>query len=80
MVLFAVLLAGIVAVNVAVLRANVAVHQLDQKAAQLQAKNQALASQYSAAIAAPRVEAAARKLGLVPAPASDTGYLDLLAP
>lgn len=78
MVLFAVLLAGVVAVNVAVLRANVAVSQLDQQQAQLEAKKQALALQLSSATSVPRVEAAARKLGLVPAPAADTGYLDIL--
>ena len=43
MVAFALLLAGVVAVNVAVLRAHVAVSRLDQKRAQLQARNQALA-------------------------------------
>lgn len=80
MVLFALLLAGVVAVNVAVLRANVAMNQLDAKIAQLQAQKQRTASQLSEAESAPTVEAAARKLGLVPAPAADTGYLDLLAP
>ena len=38
---------------------------------------QALASQVSSARAAPRIEQAARRLGLVPAPATDTSYLDL---
>jgi cell division protein FtsL len=80
MVLFAVLLAGVVAVNVAVLRANVSVHQLDQEIAQKQAQIQAQQSQLSAARSAPRVEAAAHQLGLVQAPAASTGYLDLLAP
>ena len=79
MVLFAVLLAGVVAVNVAVLRANVSVHQLDTEIAQKQSQIQALDSQLSAARSAPRVEAAARKLGLIQAPASDTGYLVLTA-
>jgi cell division protein FtsL len=80
MVLFAVLLAGVVALNVAVLRANVSVHQLDQEIAQKQSQIQALASQRSAATSAPRVEAWARKAGLIQAPAAQTGYLDLLAP
>jgi type II secretory pathway component PulJ len=79
MALFAVLLVGIVAVNVAVLRANVAVHQLEQTQAQLQAQNQALVSQLSAAMSAPRIEREAHKLGLIQAPAADTHYLDLLA-
>src|SRR6266705_6121089 len=77
MSLFATLLAGVVAVNVAVLRAHVAVTRLDQQRAQLQAQNQALASELSAASSAPRIEAAARRLGLVQAAAADTGYLDL---
>ena len=80
MTAFALLLAGIVAVNVAVLRANMAVHRLETKRAQLQAQNQALSSQLSAADAAPRIEAAARRLGLVEAPAADTSYLDLARP
>jgi cell division protein FtsL len=77
MVLFAVLLAGVVAVNVAVLRANIAVNQLDQQIAKKQAEIQALASQRSAATSAPQVEAWARKNGLVQAPAIDTQYLDV---
>jgi hypothetical protein len=77
MILFALLLFGVVAVNVAVLRAHIAVSQLDQKRAKLQAGNQALASRLSAANSAPRVEAAAKRLGLVQASAGNTTYLDL---
>ncbi len=77
MSVFALLLVGVVALNVAVLRANMAVHRLDNERAQLQAQNQALASQLSAAGAAPRIEKAAHKLGLVLAPSADTSYLDL---
>ncbi|HEU5477758.1 MAG TPA: hypothetical protein VFU64_08045 [Gaiellaceae bacterium] len=77
MILFALLLFGVVAVNVAVLRAHVAVSRLDDQRAQLKARNQALASKLSAASSAPRVEAAARRLGLVQAPAAATSYLDL---
>jgi hypothetical protein len=77
MILFALLLFGVVAVNVAVLRAHVAVSKLDQKRAQLEAKNQVLRSALSAANSAPRVEAAARRLGEVPASAGNTSYLDL---
>ncbi len=55
MTLFAALLAGVVAVNVAVLRARVAVTRLDQQRAQLEAQNHALASRLSAASSAPRV-------------------------
>lgn len=77
MILFALLLFGVVAINVAVLRAHVAVAHLDRQRAQLQAQNQALASRLSAASSAPRIEAAARRLGLVQAPAADMSYLDL---
>jgi cell division protein FtsB len=77
MILFAILLAGVVAVNVAVLRAHVAVSHLDQERAQLQAQNQALASRLSAVNSAPRIEAAARRLGMVPAPAANTSYFVL---
>ena len=74
---FALLLAGVVAVNVAVLRANVAVNKFDQQQVQLQNENSALSSQVSSAIASIRIEQAARRLGLVPAAAADTSYLDL---
>jgi cell division protein FtsL len=77
MTVFALLLFGIVAVNVAVLQAHVTVSQLDQKRAQLEARNQALASALSAVDSAPRIEAAARRLGLVQASAGNTSYLDL---
>jgi len=77
MTAFALLLAGVVAVNVAVLRTNVAVHRLDDQRARLEARNQMLASKLSALSSAPRVAAAAHKLGLVEAPAASTSYLDL---
>jgi type II secretory pathway component PulJ len=77
MSLFAALLAGVVAINVAVLRAHVAVTQLDEQRAHLQAQNQMLASDLSAATSAPRIEAAARRLGLVQAPGASLSYLDL---
>ena len=77
MSLFAALLAGVVAVNVAVLRAHVAVTQLDEQRAKLQAQNQMLASDLSAVTSAPRIEAAARRMGMVQAPGGDLSYLDL---
>jgi len=73
----ALLLAGVVAVNVAVLRANVAVNKLDKEQVDLQAQNAALASQVSSSIASIRIEQTARHFGLVPASATDTSYLDL---
>jgi hypothetical protein len=71
------LFAGVVAVNVAVLRVNVHVSNLDKQELQLQAENAALASQVSSAGASLKIESTARRLGLVPAPATDTSYLDL---
>ena len=58
---FAVLLAGIVALNVAVLRANIDMNKLDRQQTQLQEQNAALASQVSAAGASLRIESAARR-------------------
>ena len=55
MILFALLLFGVVAVNVAVLQAHVAVSRLDDERARLEARNQALASALSAADSAPRI-------------------------
>jgi hypothetical protein len=74
---FAVMLAGVVALNVAVLRENIGVSKLDKQQMQLQAENAALASQVSSAGASQRIEQTARRLGLVPASTSDTGYLDI---
>ena len=78
MILFAFLLFGIVAVNVAVLRAHVAVSNLDNQRAKLEAQNQALASRLSALDSAPRMEAGARRLGLIQASQGNTSYLDLM--
>lgn len=74
---FALLLAGVVAVNVAVLRVNVDLTKLDKQELQLQAQNATLASQVSSAGASLKIEATARRLGLVPASATDTSYIDL---
>lgn len=80
MTAFALLLAGVVAVNVAVLRAHVAVTRLENQQAQLQAQNEALQEKLSAVSSAPRIEAAAHQLGLVQATDTDTSYLDLGRP
>jgi cell division protein FtsL len=77
MIVFALLLAGVVAVNVAVLRAHVAVTHLDQQRVQLQAQNQALKSRLAAVSSAPRVEDAARRMGMIVAPVADTSYVIL---
>jgi hypothetical protein len=76
-VVFGVLLAGIVAVNVAVLQANIRLDKLGQERAKLQADNAVLASQLSAAAAGPRIGLVAQKLGLVQADAQHTSYVEL---
>jgi len=77
MVVFAVLLVGVVAVNVAVLRAHVSVNDLDQKITQLQLENATLTSQYSSATSPPQVEKAARKAGELPATTANTTIIDM---
>jgi hypothetical protein len=74
---FAVLLAGIVALNVAVLRVNMSLNDLNKQQLELQTQNATLASQLSSAGSSLRIEQAAHRLGLVPAQAADTSYLDL---
>jgi cell division protein FtsL len=74
---FAILLAGVVALNVAVLRVNMSVGNLNKQQLELQAQNQTLASEVSSAGSSILIERTARRLGLVPAPAADTSYLDL---
>jgi hypothetical protein len=74
----AVLLAGVVALNVAVLRLNLRFDELTQERAQLRAANAELASKLAARAASPRTNRLARRtLGLVPADSSTTTYLDL---
>jgi hypothetical protein len=73
-----VLLAGVVAMNVAVLRLNIGLDRLGRERANLIAQNDALAAQLSSAAAAPKIQALARvKLGYVPAPSTDTSYVEL---
>lgn len=72
----AVLLVGVVALNVAVLRLNMQIEQLGNERLELEAENALLASKISAALAPPRVEQKARAdLGLQPAP--DPTYVEL---
>ena len=62
----AVLLAGIVALNVAVLGLNMRIQRLDGDAEKLRAEHAVLASELSSAAASGRIEAyATRRLGLV---------------
>jgi len=75
----AVLLTGVVALNVAVLRLNVQLDELGREREQLRAENATLATKVSSAVAANRIEAmATNELGLVRAP--QTTYVDLAAP
>ncbi len=77
-VLFGALLAGVVAVNVAVLQLNVRLDGLGRERIQLRADNARLSSQLSSAAAAARIEEQARRrLGLVPADANATAYVQL---
>jgi cell division protein FtsL len=64
--LVALLLVGIVALNVAALRLNLETQRLDERKERLLGENAAAASELSALAAADRIEAAAReRLGLV---------------
>ena len=73
-----ILLAGVVFVNVAVLRLNISLDSANSQRAKLRAENAALQSQLSSALASPRIQARARReFGLVPADPSTIGYVDL---
>jgi cell division protein FtsL len=74
----AALLAGVVALNVAVLRLNVQLDQLSREKRELRAGNNELASQLAAVEASGRIETLARtRLGLVPAQPDQTTYVTL---
>jgi cell division protein FtsL len=73
----AVLLAGVVALNVAVLRLNMQLDELGRERENLRADNAALASRYSSVHATARIQALAREQGLVPAEPEDTTYVQL---
>jgi Tfp pilus assembly protein PilN len=74
----AVLLAGVVALNVAVLQLNLRLDELGRERANLRATNASLSAQLSRAAATPEVEALAQKrLGLVPATPEATTYVEL---
>jgi cell division protein FtsL len=73
----AVLLAGVVALNVAVLRLNVQLDKVNAERTRLRADKQALASQLSLAAASPRIQELARREGLVPADPTQTTYVRL---
>src|SRR4051812_42293418 len=74
----AALLAGVVAMNVAVLRLNMQLDCLGRERANLRAQNAALSSQLSRQASAPRIQGlAAKRLGLVQATPDQTSYVTL---
>jgi len=80
-VLLAVLLGGVVAVNVAVLQLNVRLDELGRERVELQGETNRLSSQLSSASATARIESQARsKLGLVQADPALTYHVQLAPP
>ena len=80
-VLLAVLLAGVVAVNVAVLQLNVRLDELGRERVELQGETKRLSSQLSSASANARIESQARtRLGLVRADPELTYHVQLVSP
>jgi cell division protein FtsL len=77
-VLFALLLTGIVAMNVAVLRLNMSLDKVTRERARLRGENAALQSRLSSSAAAPMIQSLARhKLGYEPAPPDATTFVEL---
>lgn len=77
-VLMAVLLTGVVALNVAVLRLNLNFEDLAQERARLRAENAELSLKLATRVSSPRTRSLAeRALGLASADPSTTTYLDL---
>ena len=73
-----IVLAGVVALNVAVLRLNMTLDRLGRERAQLRADTATLQSQLSSAAATGRIEAlAVTRLGYVPATPDQTTYVQL---
>jgi hypothetical protein len=73
-----VLLAGVVALNVAVLRLNLSFDELAQERAQLRAENAELSSKLAGRMSSPRTSSLARRaLDLAPADSSTTTYLNI---
>jgi hypothetical protein len=73
-----ILLAGVVFVNVAVLRLNLGLDGANSERVKLRAENAALQSRLSSELASPRIQSqAGARLGLVYADPSDYGFVDL---
>ena len=74
----AALLAGVVALNVAVLRTNLALDELNGKRSKLRAENAALTSELASSATTARIQKlAADQLGAAPAVAERTTYVEL---
>jgi len=73
----AVLLGGVVALNVVVLRLNMELDRAGRERANLRAENALLASRLSSAAASAQIESLAKARGLVAADPSATTYVDL---
>lgn len=77
----AVLAAGVVAMNVSVLRLNVELEELGRERTRLRAENADLSARLASGAASGRIQALARKrLGLLPADSTQTTYLRLDRP
>ena len=74
-VVSAVLLTGVVALNVVVLRLNVQLDRAGRDRANLRAENALLEAQVSTAAASSRIQSLARARGFIPA--SETTYVEL---
>ena len=72
-----VLLAGIVALNVAVLRLNIRLDHMNTDREELRAENAALGAKLSGAVSSPRIQSVAKQRGFVPADPTTIGYVDL---
>jgi cell division protein FtsL len=73
----ALLLGGVVFVNLAVLRLNLRLDKATQEQTSLKAGNAALEQQLSSALGTPRIQALAAKQGLVQADPSTIQYINL---
>ncbi len=76
-VIIGALLAGVVFMNVAVLRLNIKLDQVGRDRTRLRADVAQQSSELSSAQAAARIQAQARGLGLVPANPAETVFLNL---
>ena len=76
-VVSAVVLTGVVALNVVVLRLNMQLDRAGRERADLRAENALLQAQLSSAAASSRIQNLARGRGLVPVDPAATTYVDL---